>query len=127
MDIVFSDAALEDGSLIWPDAAQADPLTYEHWEWVKEDLFRLVMTDTHWCERFIDELVLARAAYSPEAMSAQVDAWDAQIRQALEEDPNKSFTSEEHDASIATLKAFFETRAQFVDQWLMTSHCPATW
>ncbi len=127
MDIVFSDGAYEDGSLIWPNAAQADPIAHEHSYWGKEALFQLVMTDDHWCERFVDELVLARALYSPEAMSAQVDAWSTQIRQALDEDPNKPFTMEDHDASIATLKAFFATRAQAVDQWLMTNHCPAMW
>ena len=86
------------------------------------------MTDTHWCERFVDELVLARARYSPAMLRRR--STHAEIRsyaRALDDDPNKPFTIEEHDASIAMLKAFFDTRAQFVDQWLMTDHCPATW
>ncbi len=128
MDIIFGDSARENGDLIWPDAVDADPITYEHNEWRKEALMQRVLADATWCQRFVDELILARAAYSPDALNAQVDAWSAQIAQALADDPNKTFTTAEHQASVASLKAFFAQRAAFVDQWLQDgADCPANW
>jgi hypothetical protein len=106
----------------------ADPITYEHYQWVKEDLFKTVLADPTWCAKFVEKLVLARAAYSPAAMSAQVDTWNTQIAQALADDPHKGFTVGEHDASVAALKLFFQARATVVDQWLAAGgHCPAVW
>jgi len=127
MDILFGDSARQNGDLIWPNAVNADPLTYEHNEWLKEDLLKLVLDDPAWCARFVDELVLARAAYSPSALEAQVDAWSAQIAQAVADDANKTFTTAEHRASAASLRSFFAQRAAVVDQWLLTNHCPPNW
>lgn len=128
MDIVFGDSAERNGDLIWPDAVMADPITYEHYQWRKEALLQRVLADEAWCQRFVDELILARAAYSPAALSAQVDAWSAQIAQAVADDSNKTFTTAEHDASLLALKAFFAERAAVVDQWLANgADCPANW
>lgn len=127
MDIIFGDSARQNGDLIWPNAVNADPLVYEHDEWLKEDLFKLVLDDPAWCQRFVDELVLARAAYVPAALEAQVDAWSAQIAQSVADDTNKTFTTAEHQASVASLRSFFAQRAAVVDQWLLTNHCPPNW
>jgi hypothetical protein len=126
LDISFGDSAKQNGELIWPDAAFSDPITYEHYQWKKEDLMKKVLSDAKWCDRFVEELVLARAAYSPEGLAAQVDLWNAQISQAVADDPNKTFTTAQHQDAVNQLKAFFATRAAFVDQWLASgSHCPA--
>jgi hypothetical protein len=126
MDIVFGDSAYPDGALIWPDSAVSDPIKYEHPGWLKEDRMKMVLSDPVWCQRFVDELVLARAAFSPTALSARVDAWNAQITEALAEDGRKPFTMADHEAAIVSMKAFFQTRAAFVDQWLAQgNHCPA--
>ena len=126
LDITFGDAAYEDGTLIWPDAVEADPILYEHVQWVKEDLFKIVLADETWCRRFVDELVLARAAYAPADLSAQVDVWNAQILQSVADDPNKPFSNDAHDTAITSLKLFFGDRATFVDQWLEAgATCPA--
>mgnify|MGYP001569089835 CR=1 FL=1 len=61
-------------------------------------------------------------------MSAQVDAWSQQIAQAVADDPNKTFSNAEHNAAVVSLKAFFATRAAFVDQWLANGpSCPVSW
>ncbi len=125
MDIVFGDSAYPDGSLIWPDSVTADPITYEHPFWQKEDRMKMVLSDAGWCQAFVDEVVKAREAYSPAKLSAKVDAWDAQIKQALADDPRKPFTSADHNTAIVSLKKFFQDRADFVDQWLAQGgHCP---
>lgn len=127
MDLTFGDGAYSDGSLVWPDAAVSDPITYEHYGWLKEDLFKLVLSDEGWCERYVDEVVAARAAFSPEDMATQADAYDAQLIDALDEDPNKPFTLQSHQDSVASLKAFLTTRADYVDAWIAEGgHCPVT-
>ncbi len=128
LDISFGDAAYTSGELIWPDSATADPITYEHPGWRKEALVQTVLADPAWCERFVEELVLARAAYVPETMAAQVDAWSAQIEDAVADDARKPFTTADHAASVAHLKDFLAERATFVDGWLARGgHCPARW
>lgn len=125
MDIVFGDSAYEDGSLIWPDSLTSDPITYQHPGWLKEDRVKMVLSDPVWCQRFVDELVLARAAYSPTEFAARVDKWNAQIAQAVEMDPNKQFSMANHNTAITNLKSFMQQRAMFVDQWLAQgNHCP---
>jgi len=126
MDIVFGDSAYEDGSLIWPDSETADPILYEHPGWLKEERMKMVLSDSMWCNRFVEELSLARAAYSPTAMAKKVDTWNAQIKQALIDDQKKGFTMAQHDAAVASMKDFFQKRAAFVDLWLAQgNHCPA--
>lgn len=126
MDIVFGDSAYPDDSLIWPDSLKSDPITYEHPGWLKEDRVKMVLSDPAWCQRFVDELVLARAAYLPTEFAARVDKWNAQISQAVVMDPNKQFSTMKHNAAITSLKSFLQQRATFVDQWLAQgNHCPA--
>lgn len=126
LDISFGDSAYPDGALIWPDAVQSDPITYEHPGWLKEERMKMVLSDPMWCDRFVEELKVARAAYSPAALSAQIDLWDAQIAQALANDPRKQFSVADHNAALASMKVFFEARAAFVDEWLAAgNHCPA--
>lgn len=126
MDIVFGDSAYPDGSLVWPDSVKSDPILYEHPGWQKEDRVKMVLSDPVWCQKFVDELVLARAAYSPEEFSARVDKWNAQIQQSVAMDTRKQFSVADHEAAIVSLKSFFKQRLAFVDQWLAQgNHCPA--
>ena len=128
LDISFGDAAYTDGSLVWPYAASSDPITYEHSGWRKEELVEIVLADPEWCARFVEELEISRAAFVPEDLIAQVDAWDAQIIDALTADPNKTFSNDRHTAAVNHLKAFFGERADIVDAWLADGgHCPAQW
>jgi hypothetical protein len=128
LDIVFGDAAYGDGSLLWPESLWADPITYQHDGWLKEPLVQMVLADPIWCSRFVEELVEARAAYSPDVMAEQVSEWADQIAAAEAEDPNKPFSTADHDLAIDQLEAFFADRAEFVDGWLAQgNHCPAVW
>lgn len=128
LDIVFGDAAYDDGSLLWPESTWADPITHEHSGWLKEPIFQIVLADPIWCSRFVEELVAARAAYSPDVMAQQVSEWADQIATAAAEDPNKPFSTADHELAIDQLEAFFADRADFVDGWLAQgNHCPAAW
>ena len=128
LDIVFGDAAYADGSLLWPDTLWSDPITYEHPGWLKEPVMQIVLADPFWCGRFVEALVEARAAYAPDAMADQVADWADQIATAAADDPNKPFSTTDHEAAVAQLEAFFAERAAFVDGWLAAgNHCPAVW
>lgn len=128
LDISFGDAAYGDGSLLWPDSATADPITHEHGGWGKEAIVMMVLADPVWCDRFVEALTAARMAYSPDAMSASIDAWEAQIADALADDPNRPYSVADHETALERLHAFLPERAAFVDDWLAEGgHCPAQW
>lgn len=126
MDLSFGDSKMPNGDLIWPDTVNADPILHEHPGWRKEDLFKRVLADEYWCNRFVEELSLARTAYDPDAMRADIDTWDAQIIDAFNEEPHKLFTQADHTESIQELRSFLDDRAAVVDRWLAQgNHCPA--
>ncbi len=128
MDAIFGDTLYGDGSPVFPGVETADPIRWEHAWWGKEPLVQLVLADPTWCERFVDALRLARAVYVPEALAAQIDAWDAQIARAIADDPNKTWTEAQHAAAIEALKKFVRVRADYIDLWLFVGgHCPAVW
>ena len=128
LDISFGDASWPDGSLLVPGAATLDPITYEHSGWRKEPLVQLVLADPALCERYVEALRTVRAAWDPVAMAAQVDRWDAQIRDAYAEDPRAHYRPGQRDEGVAHLKTFFAERAAYIDAWLAQGgHCPARW
>ena len=128
LDISFGDPAYTDGTPIWPDAVNSDPITYEHYGWRKEELFKRVLADEAWCERFVEELVLARAAWSPEEMADQVEQWEAQIADAVASDTRKPFSTADHTKAVADMQDFFADRDAVIGAWLDEGgHCPARW
>jgi hypothetical protein len=125
LDISFGDAAYTDGTLVWPDAAWVDPISYEHTGWGKEELVKRVLADSYWCERFVEELALSRDAYDPMAMSALVDSWEEQIADSVAGDERKPFSTGDHGRAVEDLKEFLTVRREFVSQWLEEGgHCP---
>lgn len=78
---------------------RADPLTYEQSGWGREPLLARVLSDRKWCQRFIEELELARDAYDIPLMTRELDTWAAQLFEAVDEDPNKLFSTQDHLAT----------------------------
>ena len=121
MDISF-------GENIWPELVSADPITYEHEQWLRELPYQLVLSDPTWCAAFEAAMVRARAAFDVTALESKIDAWSAQIAPALSEDPNRTFSLPENEEALAALRTFPRRRADFVDAWLAEgSHCPVQW
>lgn len=128
LDISFGDAAYPGGGEVWPDAVESDPILYEHYGWGKERLMMGVLADETWCERFVEELELARAAYDPDEMAAQTQEWADQIAPFVEADENRPYSLSEHNTAVSKMKAFYAERAAVVDAWLAEGgHCPARW
>jgi hypothetical protein len=117
-DIAFSEE-------LWPGLAEADPITFEHPGWLKESQYQAILNDPTYCEQFVSAVAAARQSFDPARLVARLDAWAARIRPSLEEDPNRPFSMQEHDAELASMRTFPERRAAFVDRWLADeSHCP---
>jgi hypothetical protein len=127
MDMTMRQVKAEKSSFqvgVQEDLVRADPLTYEHPSWRRENIYRIVLSDAAWCGRFLDELRRARDAYDVPTMSREIDLWAAQITDAVRNDPHRTFTFEQHLEGVAALKAFMPKRFAFVDGWLRTARCP---
>ena len=111
-----------------PELAQADPISYEHPEWLREGQYCAVPSDPTWCQAYEAALVEARAAYDVDLLTLKVNTWAEQIATALAEDPNKTFTMEEAQAQLESFRTFPARCAAAVDAWRQAgSHCPPEW
>jgi hypothetical protein len=131
MDLTMRQGAMNAGASsvkvgVQDDIVHADPFTYQNTAWGRETLYRTALSDPATCNRFLDELRHARAAYDVRALSNEVDNWAAQIADAVARDPHKTFSNDDHLAGIATLKAEMAQRAAFIDTWLGSAKCPVT-
>jgi hypothetical protein len=126
LDISFGDSAYPGSGVFTTEAHTFDPILYEHTGWLKEAVVKTVLSDPYWCDRFVDELAVSREVYDPDTLVGLVDAWSAQIADAVDEDERKAFSDAEHAAAIDNLRGFFADRAAYVDGWLAEGgHCPA--
>lgn len=131
MDLTMRQGVMNAGSSsvkvgVQPDILHADPLTYQNSAWGREAIFRTVLSDETWCNRYLDALKAARDAYDVKAMSKDLDQWAAQIADAVDQDPHKHYSMQTHLDGVATLKAFMPQRLEFVNGWLATARCPVT-
>lgn len=120
MDISFAEE-------VWPELVEADPITYEHWEWLREEPYRIVLEDETWCTTYQSAVAAAYSLYDVARLEERIGAWSAQIRSAVEEDPNRTFTLEEHSAAVEQMRSFPSRRKAFVESWLAEEHCPPHW
>lgn len=105
---------------------RTNPLTYQHPQWRRERLLERVLSDAHWCNRFLEELRRATEAYDVAHMTHELKTWSAQIAEAVLQDPHKPFSDDDHQAALATLEAFMPRRRAFVEGWLDNATCPVT-
>lgn len=112
---------------VQPEIVRADPFTYQNPSWGREAIFRAVLSDETWCNRYLVALRAARDAYDVKAMSTALDRWAGQIAENVETDPHKPYTMQTHLDGVATLKAFMPQRLAFVNTWLETARCPVKW
>ncbi len=131
MDLTMRQGAMNAGSSsvkvgVQPEIVHADPFTYQNPDWGREAIFKTVLSDETWCNRYLDALKAARDAYDVKAMSKDLDTWAAQIADAVDKDPHKHYSMQTHLDGVATLKAFMPQRLEFVNSWLATARCPVT-
>ncbi len=109
---------------IQPEIVEADPFFYQNPDWGRERLFEVVLSDETWCARFLAELAAARAAYDVRFLSTELERYAVQVGQAVAEDPNKTFSDQDHRDTIAARHEFMVARAAFLDDWLARATCP---
>jgi hypothetical protein len=93
-----------------------DPLTY--YRCGNGPQFLLFRDDPDWRERYIAEIARAMDVYDEDELIARWAEWDAQIHQALQDDPNRLYDMATHDAHIADVQLFIQRRADFMREWV---------
>lgn len=74
--------------------------------------------DPVWGPAYVDAVAELNAAMDPAATVADIDAWTAQVADALEADPERSIGWEEHLAAVERMRAWVYARHAFVDSWV---------
>jgi len=97
----------------------ADLITYEvDFGIGKPPQFTTVISDPEWYQKYLNAVATALSAYDVETLQNRIDQWEEQIIDAIEEDPNKHFTTEDHINQVAALRQYIEDRHYFVALWL---------
>lgn len=109
------DYTFDGGDLYYPISAQADPLLST---WGYPQHFAGLTADPEWRPRYIDAVATMRAGYDVAELLDRVERWSAQIAEAVEEDPNRTFTMEDHERAVQLLKDFLPQRAAWLDAWV---------
>ncbi|MFN7142655.1 MAG: CotH kinase family protein [Myxococcota bacterium] len=80
--------------------------------------FRALTADPVWGPRYVERVAEMNAAMEPDTVLAEMDAWQAQIADALLADPNRSIGWEEHVASTERMRAWVRARHAYLDSWV---------
>lgn len=80
--------------------------------------FDALANDPEWGPRYVEAVATMNAAMDPEVVIADIDAWQAQVTEALEADPNRSFGLEEHETATERMRAWVRARHAFLDSWV---------
>ncbi|MGL1886741.1 MAG: CotH kinase family protein [Reichenbachiella sp.] len=103
-----------------------DPIYHEHRNHKKEDLFKMVMRDSLWCEYFIESLEKHYLNWDVAKLENRYTTYVKQIKNHAHLDPYKFFTSNDFDLHVAQAQHFFRDRAIYIRQWIdRGNHCPA--
>ncbi len=86
-----------------------------YWDYVPHE--RSVLGEEEWETRFIEYIAAYAAAYDAETMEEEVVAWDEQMRDWLDQDPNKYYTMADHDAAVLALRGAFYERREYLEAW----------
>jgi hypothetical protein len=89
-----------------------DPLVHESWGDFQDHL-TILKSHPDSYNHYVDALLEAYEAYDPEQLAARIDAWSAQIRPSVDEDPWVSVT--EFDSEVGWLRDFVYARKAYLD------------
>lgn len=97
-------------------AYTVDPLTYARVG--NGAQFLLFRNDATWRARYVGDIATVVESMDADAINAKWREWDAQIHDALEEDPNRAFTMSDHDRHVTDVQTFVERRVAFMQEWV---------
>jgi CotH kinase protein/Putative metal-binding motif len=107
---VFSSMSYREHPLYWwtgrfaPDAPGADYL--------------IVINDPGWKGRYVDAIATQVAKWDPNEIAGWVDAWSAQIKDAMTADPHKWATPDQFNAALAALRDVIQNRPRYLQSFV---------
>ncbi|MFZ5479988.1 MAG: CotH kinase family protein [Myxococcota bacterium] len=99
-------------------AYDVDPVDGYYAGLFQQPQFHAVVEDPVWGPRFVDKVAELNAAMDPALALADVDAFEAQIAEALETDPHRSTGWEEHLGAMERMRAWIPARHAFLESWV---------
>lgn len=81
------------------------------------DKLLAVLHDPAWGQKFATAVAGATAEYVPATLKSWIDAWETQIVAAVDQDPNKGFTTGDHANAVVELRAYVSRRASYLATW----------
>ncbi len=106
-----------DRDFLRPDASPLFPPSPGRWErdWHH---FLIVMADPGGLARYVAALADARGRLDVDAAQGELDAWRAQIADAVADDPHRGYGLDAHALAIDFSRAYVSERAASIDAWL---------
>jgi hypothetical protein len=81
--------------------------------------YAIATADPEWFQKYIEKLAyVLEHGYKVDVLQARMDAWGAQIADAVAEDPNKPFSNTDHINGFKAQRSYIAKRAAFVKTWL---------
>ncbi|HEX2659563.1 MAG TPA: CotH kinase family protein, partial [Polyangia bacterium] len=80
--------------------------------------YLLVMNDPTWRARYVEAIAAQLAKWDPLQMQGLIDAWSAQIAEAIALDPHKAATPEQVQTAIAAARDGVAGRATFLQSFV---------
>lgn len=89
------------------------------------DSMNIVLDNAPLRQAYIDTVARRHARIDPDVIVERIETWDTEIRPALEEDPSRPYSMEEHDETVRALKTAVRERHNWLGRWLDDNASPA--
>jgi hypothetical protein len=93
------------------------PLSAPRWErdWYH---YLITMNDPAGVARYVQALGIQLPKMNPAEIDTWIEAWDAQIDEAAEDDEMKPFSMSDHQFAISQMRSYIPARTAYLNQWL---------
>jgi len=96
-----------------------DPYTYIKPDNHGRPFYKIATGDPTWFKKYIEAIALVvDKAYDVDVLQHRIDTWSAQIATAVDEDPNKPFSTMDHLEAVQEMREFVAKRAAYLKTWL---------
>jgi len=80
--------------------------------------FMAVTQAPTWGPAFLDQLEAMTVAMDPDVMEDEIDEWNDQISDLIEEDGYRSFGLEEREGALTRMRAWVPARQAYLESWI---------
>ncbi len=96
----------------------ADPVSGYAAGFFNQTAFVTLLRDPTWHAAYVDEVEAMNTAFDPDVVVPELDAWNAQIEDAVTADLYHTWGLEERRQTIERLRAWIPARHAFLDDWV---------